>query len=122
MVDEETRRAVETELGRGYRGRRPRRGRGEKGEDVRKRMERWKARVLRRQRMRKKRYCRTMGWEDRGSNVWDVELEVPAVLVVGGGEAFSILAQVRYTSNRSNSIPSRMTLLSNLSLGAMREL
>lgn len=37
--------AVETEFGRGYRGRMPRRPRGENGDDVKKRMDRWKERV-----------------------------------------------------------------------------
>jgi hypothetical protein len=45
FVEEETRRAVETELGRGYRGRIRVKWRGEKREDVRKRMQLWKARV-----------------------------------------------------------------------------
>lgn len=43
-MDDETRRAVETELGRGYGGM-ERRRRGEKREEVRKRMLRWKASV-----------------------------------------------------------------------------
>lgn len=43
----ETRSAVETELGREYRGRNPRSPRGEKGDEVKKRMDRWKARVER---------------------------------------------------------------------------
>lgn len=47
FVEEETRRAVETEFGRGYRGNMPRKGRGEKREEVRKRMDRWKERVVR---------------------------------------------------------------------------
>jgi hypothetical protein len=51
FVDEETSNAVETELGRGYRGRRLVSVSGERGEDVRKRMEMWKARVDRAQRM-----------------------------------------------------------------------
>lgn len=43
----ETRSAVETEFGREYRGRNPRSPSGEKGDEVRKRMDRWKARVER---------------------------------------------------------------------------
>jgi hypothetical protein len=39
FVDEETRSAVLTELGRAYVGRRPSRRRGEYGEEVRKRIE-----------------------------------------------------------------------------------
>ena len=45
MVDELTSSAVETELGREYVRIRPRWFRGEKGDDVRNRIERWKARV-----------------------------------------------------------------------------
>lgn len=47
----DTRSAVETELGRGKRGRRLVRGSGEAGEEVRKRMLRWKARVEKVQRI-----------------------------------------------------------------------
>lgn len=47
----ETRRAVDTELGRGYGGSRRRRESGEAGEEVRKRMLRWKARVEKVQRI-----------------------------------------------------------------------
>jgi hypothetical protein len=50
LVEEETSSAVETELGRGYVGSSPANASGEKGLDVRKRMERWKARVERVQR------------------------------------------------------------------------
>jgi hypothetical protein len=49
FVDELTSRAVDTELGRGYRGMRFRRTNGEKGEDVRRRIERWKDMVERAQ-------------------------------------------------------------------------
>ena len=45
FVEEETSSAVLTELGRAYVGSRPRRRSGERGEEVRKRMEMWKARV-----------------------------------------------------------------------------
>jgi hypothetical protein len=45
FVEEETRSAVETELGRGYWGRTPARNSGEYRDDVKKRIERWKARV-----------------------------------------------------------------------------
>jgi hypothetical protein len=48
--------AVLTEFGRGYRGSNPVSTNGEKREDVRKRMEAWNARVVRRQSARKKRY------------------------------------------------------------------
>jgi hypothetical protein len=51
FVLEDTNKAVETEFGRAYVGRRPMRRRGENGEEVRKRMEMWKARVERAQRM-----------------------------------------------------------------------
>ena len=47
FVEDETSRAVLTELGRGYLGRRPKRQSGEKGEDVRNRMEMWNERVER---------------------------------------------------------------------------
>jgi hypothetical protein len=50
FVEEETRSAVLTELGREYRGIRFERTSGERGEEVRKRMERWKDRVERAQR------------------------------------------------------------------------
>jgi hypothetical protein len=51
LVDEETRRAVLTEFGREYRGMKPVRTSGEMGEEVRNRMEMWKARVERAQRI-----------------------------------------------------------------------
>ena len=91
FVDDETRRAVDTELGRGYRGnaRKPGRyGRGENFEDVRNRMETWKARVDSKQRRRKKRYWMTMGWLARAPKLL-------MSVVVDGGLAFSILAHVR---------------------------
>ncbi|RFU35606.1 hypothetical protein B7463_g665, partial [Scytalidium lignicola] len=50
LVEDDTRRAVLTEFGRGYRGINPVKTRGETGEDVRNRIERWKARVERAQR------------------------------------------------------------------------
>lgn len=50
LVEDETRSAVETELGRLNCGRMPRRWRGEYRLEVRKRMEPWKARVERVQR------------------------------------------------------------------------
>lgn len=50
-----------TEFGREYRGVKPEITRGENGEEVRNRIERWKARVEKAQRMRKKRYWKTMG-------------------------------------------------------------
>ncbi|KAE8444008.1 hypothetical protein EG329_001137 [Mollisiaceae sp. DMI_Dod_QoI] len=61
FVEEETSSAVLTEFGRGYRGIKPKRTSGEKGEDVRKRIERWKASVERAHRIRKKTYWNTMG-------------------------------------------------------------
>jgi hypothetical protein len=51
FVEDETNKAVETELGREYRGRRPRNDNGLKGEDVRKRIEMWKASVEREHRI-----------------------------------------------------------------------
>lgn len=45
FVDEDTRRAVETEFGRGYRGMSPKAASGESREEVRKRMLAWKAMV-----------------------------------------------------------------------------
>jgi broad specificity phosphatase PhoE len=45
FVEDETRRAVLTELGRAYVGSMPRSRRGERGEEVRKRIEMWKASV-----------------------------------------------------------------------------
>lgn len=48
-MEELTRRAVDTELGRGYRGMRLLRTRGESGLEVRKRIETWKERVERAQ-------------------------------------------------------------------------
>jgi hypothetical protein len=50
LVDDETSRAVDTELGRAYRGRIPANPRGESREDVRKRILTWKANVESRQR------------------------------------------------------------------------
>lgn len=50
-MEDDTRRAVDTELGLVYRGRMPRRLRGEKAEDVRKRMLTWKAAVESAQKM-----------------------------------------------------------------------
>ena len=49
FVDEDTSKAVLTEFGREYRGMKPKRTRGEKLEEVRKRIERWKERVERAQ-------------------------------------------------------------------------
>lgn len=53
----------------------------------RRRIGRWKARVLRRQRIRKKRYCRRRGCELRGARGSEFVVEV--------GAAFSMRAQVR---------------------------
>lgn len=78
-------------------------------------MERWKVRVDNKQRRRKKRYWMTMGWLARAPKLL-------MSVVVDGGLAFSILAHVRYTSNKRSSMPRRMTDRSNLSDGAMREL
>jgi len=50
FVEDETSKAVDTEFGREYCGRMPKKERGEKRLDVRKRMEKWKARVERVQR------------------------------------------------------------------------
>lgn len=50
LVDDDTSRAVDTELGRVYCGRMPKKESGEKRLDVRKRMEPWNARVERVQR------------------------------------------------------------------------
>jgi hypothetical protein len=61
FVDDETRRAVDTEFGRLYFGRKPKNTRGESGDEVRKRIERWKLRVERAQRIRKNTYWKTMG-------------------------------------------------------------
>jgi hypothetical protein len=52
---------VLTEFGREYLGVNPERTRGERGDEVRKRIDRWKARVEKAQRMRKKRYWKTIG-------------------------------------------------------------
>jgi hypothetical protein len=49
LVEDDTRRAVDTELGLVYWGRMPRRLRGEKADDVRKRMLIWNAAVERAQ-------------------------------------------------------------------------
>ena len=43
----------------------PKRTRGEKGEEVRKRIDKWKERVERVQRTRKKRYWKMIGWRAR---------------------------------------------------------
>lgn len=51
LVEEETRSAVDTELGLEYVGRRPRKFSGEKGDEVRKRMLMWKASVEKEQRI-----------------------------------------------------------------------
>jgi hypothetical protein len=58
FVEEETRSAVLTEFGRAYAGRKPRSRRGDQGEEVRKRMETWKARVDTEQRITRK----VSGW------------------------------------------------------------
>jgi hypothetical protein len=55
FVEEETSSAVLTELGLVYAGRRPRRRRGENADEVRKRIDTWKARVESEQ--RKTRRC-----------------------------------------------------------------
>jgi broad specificity phosphatase PhoE len=63
FVEEETRSAVLTEFGREYCGMRFKRTRGESGEDVRKRMERWKERVERAQRITSKFLAKQcIGW------------------------------------------------------------
>lgn len=46
-MDDETSKAVETEFGREYCGRMPKKERGEKREEVRKRIEKWNAMVER---------------------------------------------------------------------------
>jgi hypothetical protein len=51
FVEEDTRRAVLTLLGRAYVGSSEKRCKGEKGEDARKRIERWKERVENAQRI-----------------------------------------------------------------------
>jgi hypothetical protein len=61
--------------------------RGERGEDVKKRIERWKASVERAQRMRKKMYWTTMGCRARRRKFSSTE----ACLEV----CFSMRAQVR---------------------------
>lgn len=48
-MEEDTRSAVLTEFGREYRGMRPKRTSGESGEELRKRIERWKDHVERAQ-------------------------------------------------------------------------
>lgn len=89
FVEDDTSNAVLTEFGRGYRGMNPKRTSGEKGEDVRKRIERWKASVERAQSMRKKTYWKTIGcWANKRKLS---SLEEWAVLDV----CFSIRAQVR---------------------------
>lgn len=50
-MEDDTRRAVDTELGLVYCGRMPKRLRGEKADDVRKRMLTWNAAVERAQKM-----------------------------------------------------------------------
>ncbi|KAM0126825.1 hypothetical protein ACHAPC_010391 [Botrytis cinerea] len=61
FVEDETSSAVDTEFGRVYFGRRPKNTRGESGDDVRKRIEKWKLSVERAQRIRKNMYWNTMG-------------------------------------------------------------
>jgi len=61
FVLELTSSAVLTEFGREYRGISLNRTRGERGEEVRKRIERWNESVDRAQRMRKKTYWKTIG-------------------------------------------------------------
>lgn len=77
-----------TEFGREYRGTRLKNTKGEKGDEVRKRMEMWKASVDVAQSIRKKMYWKTMGcWASRRK-----------LLSVVGGAAevcFSMRAQVR---------------------------
>jgi hypothetical protein len=70
----------------------PNRTKGERGEEVRKRIERWKERVDRAQRMRKKTYWKTMGcWARRRKLV-----SFRAVVIEGLEEVcFSMRAQVR---------------------------
>lgn len=51
LVEEETKSAVDTELGREYVGSRPRKLSGDRGDEVRKRMLMWKARVEKVQRI-----------------------------------------------------------------------
>ena len=79
---------METEFGRGYVGRRPTKWRGENREEVKKRIERWKASVDKAQRMRKNMYCMPIGcWARRP------KLEASGAEDVGA--AFSMRAQVR---------------------------
>ncbi|KAJ8062084.1 hypothetical protein OCU04_009861 [Sclerotinia nivalis] len=92
FVEDETSRAVDTEFGRVYFGRSPRNTRGEKGEEVRKRMERWKLNVERAQRRRKNIYWKTMGCLARRRKfVLSVSMGVDTGAVV----CFSIRAHVR---------------------------
>lgn len=51
FVDDDTRSAVDTEFGRAYVGSRPRKARGERGDEVRNRMLTWKAKVEKVQRI-----------------------------------------------------------------------
>jgi hypothetical protein len=92
FVLELTSSAVLTEFGREYCGISPKRTRGERGEEVRKRIERWKERVERAQRMRKKTYWKTMGCCARRRKLFSLR----AVVMDGLDEVcFSMRAQVR---------------------------
>jgi hypothetical protein len=92
FVLELTSSAVLTEFGREYCGISPNRIRGERGEEVRKRIERWKERVERAQRMRKKKYWKTMGCCARRGKLFSFR----AVGMEGLEEVcFSMRAQVR---------------------------
>lgn len=89
FVEDDTSNAVLTELGREYRVVNPKRTRGESGEEVRKRIDRWKASVERAQRIRKKTYWQTIGCCASRRKL--LSLEELVVVVV----CFSIRAQVR---------------------------
>lgn len=94
-----------TELGREYRDMRPRKTSGLKTDEVRKRIERWKAQVDRAQRSRKNTYWKTMGcWARRRKLLSSGLLDLAACLEV----CFSMRAHVRYTSKRRSRIPRRI--------------
>jgi len=83
---------VLTEFGLEYRGINPNRTSGERGDEVRKRIERWKESVETAQRMRKKTYWNTMGCCVKRRKL----LAFRSVVIEGLAEVcFSVRAQVR---------------------------
>jgi len=81
---------VLTELGRENLGIRPNSTRGDNGEEVRSRIERWKARVDRAHRIKKKIYWKTIGCCARRR-----KLLFPSLAAAWEEVCFSIRAQVR---------------------------